>query len=384
MFIVLAFLFFNSFAIKPEVMPIERAEIATAKMLALRDTLGLTERELFDIALYIETNYNPSLRAVHRYERKETTGLSRTIEYFPEDRQVYIHLKTHGIEKIGKGSAKSVTYSIKYDLMAPELVANSVIKEHAHKKNSSQYEYNAIRMLNGCPGISYTYMISSHVKRDGVQRVTSLLQKLYRKGTFSQYFKREQMVPIKTVIKLTRDVMYGLKSIHSRNLVHGDFHMSNLMVDARKDLETGKERLSGVIIDFNHTLDVEKAKLLAPRLQASRRRNPPECFLRPKEALDPKAVDVYAMGLCLYRIYFQVEPEWASDKACFQGIVEMSEEEKMQFGQILQSEIDEFLRARCEDLGQCPEFARLILQMCDPDPENRPKVDEICARLASM
>lgn len=349
------------------------AKKAQNNIAKLKNDLGLSNDELYAIAYFIETTVKKPASKKYRYFKKKETKLARSIEYCPEGPHIFIHLKTHGIDMIGRGKSKTVTYSIRYDSITPELVANCVIRDtpKASRKRSIANETYAAKHLNNLPGICKTYAITHHAKPDGSKPQVSFIQKLYSGGTLKSYFDLHKTVPTASLILLTLDYLCGLKSIHAHDRYHGDLHLSNLMIDR----DTPPFR--GVLIDFGRCMDCTEASLFLPVIQAVRQNNPPEVFSTRAKDIDPKAVDIYALGLCLYRIYFQQEPEWARSKARFLSTASMNEQELAAFGDLLSSQITQSIAKHRQSAGSNDPFAEMIFMMIDPDPIKRGSIDEV-------
>ena len=349
-----------------------RALEAKENILKLKDSLGISDDDLYAITLFIET----SLKTPHEYTylRKEDTHLARTLEVCPEGPYVFIHLKTHGIKKIGSGSAKHVTYSIKYDVERPELVANCIIKDkpRASRQRSIANEIAACTTLKNLPGVCHTYAITRHAKPDGSKPVVSILQKFYAGSTLKSYFCRRKTLTRASLVALTQSFLAGLRNIHSRGFFHGDLHLPNLLI------EQAQSPTSGILIDFGRCMTCSQAQTVLPKIQAVRHNNPPEVFFAKPEAIDARACDIYAMGLCLYRIYFQQEPEWTQDKMRFRSIESVSEDERAQFAKELSDEIHSSIETVSKETDPDDPFPGLIFSMIDPDPAKRADADALC------
>lgn len=364
-----------------------RAKEATDNMFLLKNDLvkkdlGISRDELYEIALYIEEKLRPEIveNSGYHYLRKESSGLARTIECCPNG-LIFIHLKTHGIAAIGRGGAKKVTYSIMYDNKAPELVANSIIKdkERESRQRSIFNEKRVCEQFKNRSGICHCFVVTAHAKPDGSKPVVSFLQKLNNGGTLKKYFCKDAVLTKQQLIQLALDYMLGIRTLHRHDLIHGDLHLPNFMIDIKK--RDDEEVLTGVLIDFGKTITVDEARNISPKIQGGRRNNPPELFLLPKEAIDPKAVDLYAMGLCLYRIYFQQEPEWTSNNEGFCAISTMEPRDVAAFGNALAEECKKSIAERRASIDGEDAFAECIFLLCDPEPKKRGSARKAYRRL---
>lgn len=185
---------------------------------------GLTKDELKAISLYIQKDLPKEICQGHYYLKKEATGLARTIEYDPNTKNVFIHLKRKGVQEIGRGCGKVVTQSILYDIRKPAFVALSVLKPTANQK-----EAHYMDSLKNTPGVISLLAATSHVKERTQTEVQQIVTPLYEKGSL-QKFKKEHQLSIMEKACIAKDVMNSLKNLHSREIAHGDVHKGNFLV----------------------------------------------------------------------------------------------------------------------------------------------------------
>jgi serine/threonine protein kinase len=359
------------------------------QILQLRPNLGITKEELSSIVNYIETELPNAIQKGKYYLRKEETGLCRTIEYDPVSKLTFIHLKRHGINALGKGRYKRVTYSIKYDKTAPELVANCIlIDDGTHRvKKSIQHELTVTTAYPDTEGLAATYAVGKHTKKDASQ-VYSFIQKLYTGDSFKKYCIANRSTKWNdTMLFLARDFAAGLEALHRLDLVHADLHRSNMLLHKKYDTRIGRDRMCGVIIDFGHTQPSASAAKNRPRVEAGARHNPPEAFTALDVPLDTKAIDVYALGLGLYDLYFSRSPEWALKKY-IRNVTKMDEEKKAATRALLLAQLTKQRKIRLVELKNDgsveDDFVRLILQMVHPNPKRRGRALEIRNELSYL
>lgn len=322
--------------------------------------LALKKPELFEIVLYIETKLPAKIEDKKYYLKKEKTGLARTIEYDPQSKLTFIHLKTHGIDRLGKGWHKKVTKSIMYDAKNPEIVANSTFMDDGDE------EIRTVKKIKNQPGLAHTYAITEHKKDKTGKSVISLIQRLYNGGNLLDHLHNGTSLSKKELVVVARDLMHGLEAMHSKDMVHRDLHGGNFLIDTRIDPVTGKKVLSAVLIDLGQARDATDAKREAPKVQVPHRFNPPEAFWRDKTWIDTKKVDVYALGLNLYNLYFKKQASWAV-KEDFKHITSFDDGTKLSFRKKLTRKMEKSLAAK----KTSDTFARLILQMLEPDQNKR-------------
>ncbi len=346
---------------------------------SLRDRgLGLSKSELFELVVFIETTMPQHISQGRFYMRKELTGLARTIEYDPETERVFIHLKTHGIDPVGRGRYKHVTCSIMYSSLSSQLVANCILHEHLTDRvlQAVARESFALRVLSGASGVAETYAICRHEKKRGGKQVVSFIQRLYRGGTLKKYIAAHSPTT-PTLVSLMRDYVHALEEMHAKNILHNDLHTGNLLV-SHNGIST-----SGVLIDFGHAMHVLQAKNRLPKIQATYRRNPPEVYVEPNDQINLKATDLYALGISFYDLYFQEPASWALKekfaKERMQLILE-NENARREFHAKLLQDLQTALEHKRQAYAEDP-CAGIIIQMCDPDPKKRGSARHIRKKL---
>ena len=369
---------------------VERALDKCSNIWKLQDNsgkknLGLKKHELFKIALFIETGLKKYIKHHSAYIRKEKTHLARTIEYDRKSKRIFIHLKTHGIKHLGTGCHKEVTRSILYNAQKPELVANSVMQK-APKK-----ELRYLKKLMAAKGLAETYAIGEHKKYHSHKKVISIIQKLYGAGSLHHHQHNPQELSKSDKLSVARDLLRGLESMHKKDIVHRDLHGCNVLLNREVDPETGKSKISAALIDLGQALKAKKAKKRAPKVEVPKRFNPPESFWRKTKHIDAKAVDVYALGLNLYHLFFGESPEWAPKEA-FVKISDMTDDEKVRFRKVLKKRTYEVLDSRKKEIEKNKSkyypLEQIILQMCAPcqrargtASEHRKKLDVLIGEM---
>lgn len=363
----------------------ERVLEACNNIWKVSDKLGLKKKDVFSLCMYIETKLPSKIKDGKIYLKKEKTGLARTIEYDPKTKRTFIHLKKHHISGIGEGWHKKVTKSIMYDLKAPEIVANCVCDY------TGEGEVAVLKKVQGKQGIMETYALTEHTKQKTKKKVTSIICKLYNAHSVRHYqYNVSPMSPLDK-LKIARDFVAGIESLHSKDLIHRDLHGANILVDRRLDPITGKEVFSAAVIDFGQVLSVKDAVKKAPNIEVPRKVNPPESLKRDPSKVDPKLAEVFAIGVNLYHLYYGVQPEWTKLKG-FDNYRDVRSRERHEFHMELEKEINKHRHRHKDELqgktDAWSEFGMLIIKMCSVVPEKRGsanyarrKLDELILKL---
>lgn len=347
---------------------LDRVLTACENAWKLSDTHALKKKELFDLVFYIETKLKSEVQKGHIYLKKDKTDLVRTIEYDPTTKRTFIHLKTHRLDRVGKGWHKVVTYSILYHAKKPEIVVNSVGDKTVH------HEAKILGKINNNNGFVKTYAMTEHIKKKTNEKVYSLIQKHYNAGSLRSYQKGKRHMTKKETITCVRDLFLGLEKLHKKRLAHLDLHSGNILCNRSVDPKTGKTTFSSALIDFGQVRTFDEAKKRVPQVEVPRRLAAPEALLKKKHRVDVRKIEVYALGCNLYHLYFQKFPEW-TDKKKFYEMKHMSQYEKTRFSKHLTDQITSTMHKRKKELSSknktWNQLGKLIIQMCDPDPKKR-------------
>jgi len=340
--------------------------------------LGMKKHEYFKIALFIETHLKTH-RKHHEYYRKEKTKLARTIRYDRKTKRAFVHLKSHNIKHLGTGCHKEVTRSILYGVTKPQIVATSVMSQVSKKKDTETHqklkrEVRYIEKFIHAKGLAKTYAIGEHRKKHSHKKVIEIIQKLYGAKSMHHYQQNPKELTRKEKLYVARDLLRGLESLHKKDVVHRDLHGCNILLNREIHQKSKKTPIEAAIIDLGQAMKADKAKKMAPKVQVPKRFNSAESFWRKHSHINAKSVDLYALGLNLYHLYFGVAPEWAPKKD-FKKIHYLSDKEKVIFRKKLISRTERVLAMRKKEIEKNKssyyDLERVIITMCDPHQKRR-------------
>jgi len=285
---------------KEDAPPIANAFYAAKSINQLGDQTGLSKAEALRIALFIETRLPKMVQKNKFYISRKSTNLARTIEYDPETKKTFIHLKQHGgLDRIGKGSKKMVTKSILYDKKRPEIVANCTTFK------AIPLEVTTSKALQGVKGLVEMRAITERKGRNNTP-IYSFFCKYYKEGTILHVIKNHKL-SLKKRIALSHDILTGLAGMHTRGYVHRDLGLANYLADSKKKGTT--KGLHAVIADLGRSMKAEDA--IGKNTQGHRKYIPPEGLIwRRTKNFDYYASDVYAVGCLLYRFFYQKNAPW--------------------------------------------------------------------------
>lgn len=349
--------------------PFLRAIVATQNMRALAESTGIAKSELFRIALYIETEFEQERQTSDQvYFSRRNTGLERTLEYDPESKLIFIHLKDHGVDEIGRGVKKIVTKSILYDVQNPEFVARCT------STYNMQNEIAALRYMQGARGIVRLFASSERTTKDGV-KVYNIMCKLYEGGTLSKAFSSKYKFSFKQKLDIASDLLEGLSAIHAKGLVHRDLTSRNVLLDLSKKGKRKNRMISAVIADFGRVKHIDTAN--GAKVQFNSRYLAPEGIIAEKlSGEDYFATDLFALGCILHKLHFEKSGPWV-DKVSLKNPTQPDVVKEAKFIYDLERYREVRLSKLVLNRGYGTEpstgdrVEHLILQMIHPNPEKR-------------
>jgi len=246
--------------------PVERAQSAARAMSRL-GLMGVSQSELFDIALYIETMGKELAGGGKRFFATEETGLQRCLWRDPNAKQFYIRLDHH---RLGSGYHKVVTKAVQYDTEKPELVA------HCGYFDDPKKEIHILQKLQGARGICEFRATAMWKDPEGNKR-QALLVKLYNQRSLGHVLESRKKFSVPEKITIARDLLSGLAKMHKVGYVHCDLHSRNFLIHREsRNIAGTAPTVQAALCDFGRTRTHREAQKMGTRIQASTRCNPPE------------------------------------------------------------------------------------------------------------
>ena len=354
---------------KIEIKPFLKAINATQN---IRDRLGdvaIAKGELFRIALFIETELEDACRTLgSNYLSRRNTGLDRTIQYDPESKQVYIHLKNLGVDEIGRGVKKIVTKSVLYDVKRPEYVARCV------SSSKMGNEIMALKLMQGSKGILKVFSYSERTTKKR-QKVFSMICKLYKAGSLDKALSDGYQFTFRQKLEITRDLLQGLAAMQAKGLVHRDLTARNVFLDNNKKGARKKRRFKAVIADFGRTRHIDQAT--GVKVQFNSRYLAPEGLIAERLAgEDYYQTDLFALGCILHKLHYEKSGPWI-DKSNLKNPTQPDAVKEAKFIY----DLERYREVRLAKLALSNGFGfnsslkdryeELILQCVHPDPKKR-------------
>ncbi|MDR3624720.1 MAG: protein kinase [Chlamydiales bacterium] len=279
---------------------------------------------LFDVAdiyHYIKTNYEALLAEAYEsldgfvYKGASANKLPRAIEVLRDgDVRVHFNKKRLGDYTFCPGTFKyKVRTAVSCNL--EEMIVVGISKADTLKLRADiEREYGVLKELEGVRGVASALSLNFIGGKKGCEKAF-LEQPYYRLGALDE--KNEEGLEYdyleKDQLRITLDVLYGLKGCKAREILHLDVKRDNIFVDITRDANTGKEECSGYLGDFglscrssNHErLQVASGTPIyfSPEYAKSFERGSSP-FLR------SVSEDMWALGCALFEMYYAKHPHW--------------------------------------------------------------------------
>lgn len=366
--------------------PVMQRACAAVRAIRAEDSqLGISETELFQLALFCETELSHWVKRRNNYLPSVDTQLPRDLEYDPVSKNTFIHLGTNGISAIGSGQHKTVTKSILYRTERPEIIANCETSlNDGNEARIIRKEVSIMKRVNGIPGIVEVRSFIRRIENDGSCNKFEILCKNYNSGSLrTVHYQHTPQFTFKEKVKVAYDLIQGLAGMHAKHLVHRDLHTGNFLIDIRNPQGQPRE-VSAVIIDFGRTMPISKCNGLDP--QAAKQYRGPEGFLCHLRGKDYYATDVFAMGCVFHDVLTGHLPKWSNQSWLKNVSPAISERKKVQsrLYSVIQRATRErrvYLRNNYHTLSPMDQFEYLILWMLHPEASQRPTSAQVRSKL---
>ncbi|KAG0708302.1 kinase-like domain-containing protein [Suillus ampliporus] len=180
-------------------------------------------------------------------------------------------------------------------------------------------------------------------------------------GTLYAYLKEPTTISASTRVELAKGVADGLKYLHSENVVHGDLHPANVLIDSSGSPRLTDFGLAAVPGDAN----LQLSTMTVNRNLDSRWRAPEVIGIEYNPERPTFKSDIYSFGGAMFFIISGDIP-WKEKKHSHQISIELSK-----------AAIHERPVAILDD------HWNLIQKCWSSNPENRPKVAEVIRSIAT-
>lgn len=348
---------------------VERTAVRQADtILSMGHQLGLTRQQLIEACRYIQQQNASSPRI--RGKRLSRPKLPCVIEKLRHPSGFVIRSLPGKGAHIGRGFHKVVSKAIFFD-PEPRIIA------HCDGDPSSAEEIKALKRLQGCRGIvSYLGYVARPNNR------YSIFLDFYPLGSLQKVAQIKRCLTAQQLLKISKDLIIGLHSMHKKGLIHRDLHFGNILLK-----EEPKGLISAVLADFGQTKKNFPSTRFLP--QISRVRNPPEILLFPSKQLDWYKADVYGLGCTLYKLLWNRQLPW---EVCYDAekIPAYSSERRKKIYALIVSmykrDKQERLNAKQPPLlsTRLGRVRALVFDMLHFDPKHRPTTAALVRRINSV
>ena len=234
-----------------------------------------------------------------------------------------------GFAKVYEGYDKQDKREIAIKIMEKTVLINR------KKKDIVKREISTLKLFDHTNICKYYKLLEDNLK-------VYIILELCGPMTLSKYCRRhpEQRLSEKKAFLVFRQIVQGLKHIHSRGYCHKDLKLTNILIDKSRKVK---------LIDFGFSV---RADILINEFCGTPSYVPPE--LVQGKAHFGKPVDIWAIGVVLYKLLTNEYPFGAeSDKMLKKNILEV----KFSFPDYLSLQSREFIKAM---VRQKPEDRLMI------------------------
>lgn len=247
------------------------------------------------------------------------------------------------------------------------------IKEIQYKSDDYYLisEIQVLKHLSNYPNCNENVVciIDAFIEVLGINNKKLFIVMEYANGnTLEALYKSQTKLPISNLWQIMKQLISGLRYIHSKNVIHKDIKLANIIHDMKsnnyKFLDFGMSCTGDRYIESDY---VEKRKIQCPK-GGTPRYFPPEFYYNIKNQ-DYFKHDIWSLGVCFYLL--------ANGHCHYPNTINKKEDLSNFFWSIRQQEnIKSYYSS-----DEMPEFAaklNLIIETClIIDPDIRPDIEEL-------
>lgn len=336
---------------------------------------GVSEKELFQIALFIEIDLSKYIAEKKYYITPQESHLSCPIEYDPETRSCFIHLR----EILGGGAYKRVTRCIRYDVNTPEFFAACTQTVPMDK------EIEMAKVLCGSKGLVQVKAFTTHIENEKVYY--TLFCKHYQPGSLAKVLDLGlSQFTLEEKVTIALDILKGLETMQAKGVVHRDLKKENYLLNIKKNAN-GKKRkrtLEVAICDFgyaSYACDAHELKAQGTTTYIA----PEGLFANTMHGTDYHKTDLFASGCVLYRLFYNKKPQWQISSSVkdaesltvrYRRLITCLEKETGEARGRIVAKLSKGLKLSLKE-----ELEQVILTMVHPNPAKRVPASELRQRL---
>jgi serine/threonine protein kinase len=365
----------KTLAIEQECPPVINAMKATSAIYNL--DCGLSRKKIAQLSLFLETKFSDYIKNKKYYLQRKHLPIACAIQYDPQTKRKFIHLKG----EIGSGSKKIVSRSILYHKRSPEIVARCMQDEKKGVSEETQYT----KLAQG-PGIVKARAFTRH-KAHGKTQYT-LFSKLYKPGSLRRFLSKKKRFTFKEKVQIALNISKGIERLHRNEVVHRDLGPANYLINVsygkKNDIAPKSKKRSRVIdvvvADLGRANHISKIR--GERPQGHTIFTAPEGVFRHKmKGKDYLKTDIFAMGSLFYAKFYRKIPIWQKV-----NYIKAKGSAKKRFKKLYAAVAkgtdkrrDQLTAKKNKRVNLKPKeaFEKLILQMCHKRAHLRPTAAQV-------
>lgn len=174
-----------------------------------------------------------------------------------------------------------------------------------------------------------------------------MVEELVDGMALDKLLKKQTVLPPPVAMLILQDACYGLKSAHSKDIIHRDIKPGNILISKRGEIKLADFGIASDASDRENGITVSGSSLGTPAYMS------PEQF-EDSSKVDERA-DIYSLGIMLYEMVTGTKP--------YPGEFNMETFKIVKKGR--------YIRPRRIDKKIPPEVAELIHKMIRPNPKKR-------------
>lgn len=273
-------------------------------LVALKKSANISPAAAFSLSSFIIQELPRYVAKKISYFDPKKYDLEREVQLDREFGTIYIHLRTHGVKKLGEGFEKVVTRTVKFG------PTSSVVMALAETTSNIHNEIVTMRRLLGKPGVLNAAAFLKIPRKSGT--TTAIVTPIFNAGSLQDVLdKKITLTPVEKLI-IARDLTQGLASMQEIGYAHRDIGARNHFVHIGPG-KPGKRLIQAVVADFGrsrHYRDLKGSKVQGNTTYIS----PEGYFMSKMKGKDYLKADVFGLGCTLWQLVFGQKTPWGASR----------------------------------------------------------------------
>ena len=189
---------------------------------------------------------------------------------------------------IGQGAFGKVNLGL--NVLTGKIVAiksfnkENLKRNNAENQNKILYETNLMKELNH-------KNITKILELFETEEYILIIMEYINGGNLFSFVKKRRKISEKTSKFLFKQIIEGIQYIHSKNIVHRDIKLENILIDIKNNIKICDFGISKILQNKNQKLYDKCGTLMYMA---------PEIFLNKNKGFEPFPLDLWSCGICLY------------------------------------------------------------------------------------